>query len=120
MSAARIGKIRMKAGGAEVRILHTPTPNIDDTNWRGDLIRNAKAVASYDEPGSTLVGYLLVGFFSDGSVSTGYRWDKDSTPIPRALMPAYVEEIVRRDMITSVEAEDVACGVVNRANGFEE
>jgi hypothetical protein len=109
----------MKAGGAEVRILHTPTPNLGDENWRGALITNAKAVASYDEPGSQLVGYLLVGFFSDGTVSTGYRWDAARTPIPRALMPAFVEEVVRRDMITSAEADEVACKVVNRANGYE-
>lgn len=120
MGAARIGRIRLKSGGAEVRVLHTSTPNLGEENWRGALIKNAKAVAGYDEANSQLVGYLLVGFFSDGAASVGYRWDKDRTPIPRALMPEYVAEIVRRDMITSVEAEDIACAVVNRANGFDD
>ena len=102
-----------------MRVLHQPTPNADgEENWRGEIIRSARAVADYDGPSSELVGYLMVGFFSDGSSSIGYRWDKDRTPIPRALMPAYVAEIVRRDMITEVEAEQVACEVVNRANGF--
>lgn len=110
----------MKAGGAEVRVLTTPTPNLGDENWRGKIIDAARRVAGFDEEGSALVGYVVIGLFSDGTSSLGYRWDKDRTPIPRTLMPTYIAEVIRRDLITAVEADEVACHVVNRANGWED
>lgn len=61
---------------------------------------------------------MVLGFFSDGSVSSGFRWNNKRSPIPRSLMPAYVAEVVRRDLVTSPEAEEVAAKVVNRANGY--
>lgn len=42
MSAARIGKITMKAGGAEVRVIRQETPNAGDSNWRGEIIKHAR------------------------------------------------------------------------------
>lgn len=120
MGQARIGKVRMKSGGAEIRVLRTPMPDLNGTeNWGGRLIANAKSVASYSEPGSELVGYVLIGLFSDGSNSSGVRWDDDKTPIPRTLMPAYVEELVRTQLLTVPRAEKIAERTVNKANGFE-
>lgn len=115
MSAARIGKIRMKAGGAEVRLIRQETQDADGSeNWRGRILSSARAMADFSEPDRELVGYFVMGMFSDGSVSTGWRYDPARSPLPRALMPAYVAEVVRQDMITEPEA----CDAVNRANGF--
>ncbi len=117
MTHARVGKIKLKAGGAEVRVIHTPTPDADGAeNWLGKIVDNARGVASYSEPGSELCGYMVMGLYSDGTCSTAFRYDAKRSPIPRALLPSYVAEIIRRDMITEVEA----CHAVNRANGWED
>ena len=108
MAAARIGRIRMKAGGAEVRVIHQERK--DDSgkeNWRGQIIEGARRIANFSEADSELVGYFVIGLYSDGSSSTGWRYDAKRSPIPRALMPSYVAELIRRDMVTQVEAVEV-------------
>ena len=104
---ARIGRVRMKSGGADVRVLDRQfEERPDGESWRGKVIENAKAVANYDEPGSELVGFLLVGMFSDGQTSVGFRYDKKRCPVPLALMPAWIAELVRRDMLMAPVAEE--------------
>lgn len=100
---ARIGRVRMKNGGADVRVIQRQDEGED---WRGTVIRNARTVADHATEDAPLVGYLLIGFYGDGCSSVGFRYDPERTPIPRALMPAWVEEVVRRDMLTAVEAKD--------------
>lgn len=104
----------MKAGGAEVRVLHRPKDDQSPT-----IIKHAHIIAKMSEPSSTLVGFITIGMFSDGRTSMGCHYDPKITGIPRALLPSVVAEVIRRDLITAVEAEDVACTVVNRANGYE-
>jgi hypothetical protein len=109
---ARIGRIRMKNGGADVRVLNrnpdgaaSIDPNGED--WRGTVVRNARAVADMATSEAPLVGYLLIGFYGDGCTSVGFRYDVDRCPVPRALMPSWVAEIIRRDMITEPDTRDV-------------
>lgn len=103
---ARIGRIRMKNGGAEVRVLPTRAePFPDEEDYRGAIVRNARRVAEFDKP---LAGYLILGFFEDASVSVGYRYNNKCTrAIPRMLLPAWIAEVVRRDLISNEEARDV-------------
>ena len=101
---ARIGRVRMKNGGADIHVLDRNDDN-DGENWRGKIIEHARQIAEQGEPDSSLSGFLVIGFFSDGRTSTGFRYDKDRCPIPRALMPSWIAEIIRRDMITGAEAE---------------
>jgi hypothetical protein len=103
---ARIGRIRMKNGGADVRVLDNKMDSANGESWRGKVIENAKAVAAFDQEGSALVGYVLIGIYSDGQTSVGFRYDKDRCPVPRSLMPAWIAELVRRDMIVAPEASD--------------
>lgn len=100
MSAARIGKVRLKKGGAELRILDRKSNDPGGENWRGKIMAHARSVASYEENGSELVGFLVIGFFSDGAHSLGWRWDANRSPIPRRLLPAYVADLIREDLIT--------------------
>lgn len=44
-----------------------------------------------------------------------HRWGGESQ-FNRCLLPGYIAEVIRRDLITEPEA----CRAVNRANGFEE
>lgn len=114
MSAARIGRIKLKAGGAEVRVLYSST--VDQSSR---IIHHARRIAEMSEPASQLVGFVTIGMFSDGKTSFGCYYDQTTAVVPRAMVPAWAAEVLRRDLITAAEAEDVACTVVNRANGFE-
>lgn len=114
MSAARIGKITMKNGGAEDRLIRQALPNGKE-NYRGVILEHARTMADQSDPGSTLIGFVMVGLYSDGKSSMGCRYDPKTSPIPTALFPAYIAEIIRRDLITATEAESVACDVFNRS-----
>lgn len=103
---ARIGRIRMKNGGADVRVMNREPINPEGEDWRGKIIANARGVAEQATPEAPLVGYLVVGFYADGCSSIGYRYDPDRMIIPRPLIPSWLAEIVRRDMLVSVEARD--------------
>jgi hypothetical protein len=103
--AARISRVRMK-DGADITILPTPMDHGDPEepeNWRGAVIRCAKRVAEFDETHSRLEGFIVLGFYTDGSSSLGFRMP---THIPRCLLPGYVAEILRRDVIVATEAAE--------------
>lgn len=104
--AARIGRIRMKSGGAEFRILNNQKVIDGEEDWRGSVIKAARSLGEHATDEVPLVGYLVIGFYSDGMVATGYRYD-DRCPVPKALMPAWLAEIVRRDVLMEGEARFV-------------
>lgn len=101
---ARIGRIRMKNGGAEVRVLQRKPLNGDGDDWRGRILSHARMTADNASDDNPLTGFIVIGVFSDGSSSVGFRWDDEQCAIPRALIPSWVAEIIRRDMITEIEA----------------
>lgn len=104
--AARIGRVRMKSGGADVRVLRTPVqPYEEEETYRGAMMRNARAVIETDK---VLAGYLVLGIFDDSSVSLGWRYNYESErAIPRMLLPSWLAEVLRRDLISNDEARDV-------------
>jgi hypothetical protein len=106
--AARIGRVRMKSGGADVRVLaQRAVPFEEEEDYRGALLRNAKTVIDAATDEAPLVGYLLIGMYDDGCTSTGFRYAHDNgNAIPRTLLPAWTAEVIRRELITSVTAED--------------
>lgn len=99
--SGRIGKVRMKATGFEFRVIDGPKEPASDMG--AVMMRHARNISQM----SGLVGTLVIGVFEDGCSSVGFRWDNDRCPIPRALAPSWVAEIVRRDLITEVEAAEV-------------
>ena len=103
---ARIGRVRMKNGGADVRVLHRSARNGDE-DWRGSVLRNARAVADFATDKSPLVAYVLVGVYGDGQSSVGYRYNPETCPIPRSLFPSWLAEVIRQDLITCKETRDV-------------
>tara|TARA_R100001530_G_scaffold119658_1_gene86877 strand:+ start:147 stop:452 length:306 start_codon:yes stop_codon:yes gene_type:complete len=91
----------MKDTGFEFRVL--PGPQEPETDMGATMMRHARAISGW--PG--MVGELVVGVFEDGSASVGLRWDKEASPIPPSLVPSWIAEIIRRDLITAAEAEGV-------------
>lgn len=103
----RLRRIRFKDGRAPVTVLHTPKDfgiGEDAENLNGAALKSAKTLVSFSEPDSPLDGYILIGFFADGQRSIGYRLPKR---LPREIVPAYVSEIIRSDIITDRNAEEV-------------
>jgi hypothetical protein len=101
---ARIGRVRMKNGGADVRVLC----RVDDTpDRRGEIVKHARKVASYAEPNNPLVGHVVIGFFKDGTASIGCYYHDDNCPVPRSLLPVWTEELVRRDLVTDPECHKI-------------
>jgi hypothetical protein len=105
MGQARIGRIRMKAGGAEVRVLHTPRHHdLDEADWRSLFVKHATTIAEDKRP---ITGYFMLAVFGDGGFNSASRVDFTLCPVPLTLWPPYVEEVARRKLVTSVErAED--------------
>ena len=112
---ARIHRVRMKSGGADLTVLHAAEPpNPDGEDWRGGVVRAARTLGEHATEKAGLVGYLVVGMYADGMTAVGFRYDIDRCPIPRALMPSWLAEVVRRDMITDGEARFVFNEMVER------
>lgn len=105
MSAARIGRIRLKSGGAEVRLIRREQPNHEGAeNWAGEIIRSAKTVANHTSKAGPIRGFVLAAFYDDKSTYVNFRWG-DESPLNRALLPSYIAEVIRRDLIVEAEAE---------------
>ena len=90
----------MKDTGFEFRVIQGPPEPENDMG--ATLIRHARKVAEW----SNLAGTMVIGIFEDGATSVAFRWDDDRCPVPRSLAPAWIAEIVRRELVTSVEAEN--------------
>ena len=105
---AKIGRIRMKNGGAEVRVLDRRPINPDGENWRGKIIENARQIAAHATDDNPLVGYVVIGIYPNGtSVAWRYDWEGGSNQVPRMLLPEWIAELIRRDLISGVEARDL-------------
>lgn len=96
----------MKSGGADVHVINRQVDNGDGQDWRGSIVANARKVADVGTEDCPLVGYVVVGMFADGMTSVGFRHDPERCPIPRALMPAWIAEVFRRELIVEPEAAD--------------
>jgi hypothetical protein len=105
--AARIRRVRLKMGGADVHILERKGVNPDGEDWRGTILGHAKSIAALATDDAPLAGFLVIGFFGDGATSAGFRMDQAKCAVPKAMWPAWAAEIVRRDMITEGEARNV-------------
>jgi hypothetical protein len=99
---ARISRVRMKEG-ADVHILN-PAREEEPEGLEAAMLRQVKMIKGQSEPGSDLDGFIMIGLFSDGTSSMGYRAPKR---LPRALLVAYLSEVLRRDVIMDAEAEEV-------------
>lgn len=108
MSHARIGKIRLKTGGATLSVLHNPMKeSAGKENWCGEVVKSARKIAEFSEPGSELCGFVVIGLYADGMHAMGLRLDETRCHVPKMLMPAYIAEIIRRDFITKDKFNDM-------------
>jgi hypothetical protein len=100
-NAGRIGKVRMKATGFEFRVIEGPAEPENDMG--AAIMRHAREIGQWPK----LAGTIVIGVFEDGKTSVGFRWDDERSPVPRSLMPAWIAEFVRRELVTVPEAAEV-------------
>lgn len=94
MSGCRIGKIKLKAGGVIHRL---PTVERDDFQKR--FISAASAISSHYKP-DEMCGYVVMAWDADGAYSLGFRIHDDSVVGP-TMLPSYVADALRRDLINT-------------------
>lgn len=99
--SGRIGKVTMKETGFSFRVIDGPAD--PDNDMGAAMMRHARTISSW--PG--LVGTIVIGVFEDSKTSVAFRWDDERSPVPRTLVPSWISEIVRREMVTGQEAESV-------------
>lgn len=98
---ARIGRVRMKNGGADIRIVDGFRMPQEDESPDATLLRCAREFV--EEEGTA--AFLVVGWGADGKVLFNWRYT-DDCPMARTLMPSYIAELTRRYVITTHEAEE--------------
>lgn len=103
---ARISRVRMKNGGADIRVIRNEAIEADEEDFRGKIVSNAKGIADKATDEAPLVAYVMLGIYGDGAHSFCCRIPHESCPIPMTLMPAFVAEAVRRYTVTSDAAAD--------------
>lgn len=97
----RIGRIRMKTGGADVRVIDATPPK---TQFGAALMMNARTVATRWD---NLAGYVMIGWDSGGGYTVGWRYDPEAGGIPPTLLPSWVAEVVRREIVSAQAVRDV-------------
>jgi hypothetical protein len=103
---ARISRVRLKNGGCDVRILDNRALADGGEDNRGAIMACARNVGMHHTDTNPLVGYIVAGVFKDGSYSFGYRWG-DEVPIPSMMLPTWLGEVARREVLMGSEAEHV-------------
>ena len=98
---ARIGRVRMKNGGADVRLIEgfAPRSREEEETPEATLLRSAREISAE----GPVACFAIVSFSSEGKVAFNWRFT-DESPIARTLLPSYISELVRRYMITREEA----------------
>ncbi len=88
----RVTRIRMKAGGAEVRVI--------DGGRRSDLpatlVRHAGELAACFP--NDMAGYLIIAWDFLGAFNRGTRLHAES-PFSYRFLPGFVSEALRRDVV---------------------
>lgn len=69
------------------------------------FLRWAREMAVEHNPG--MVGFVMLSWGRDGSTSLSADAGAQESPIPRALLPAWVAEVIRRDLVTEDEVRGV-------------
>ena len=95
----RIRRVRMKSG-ADITVLRFQKPS----DRAAVMLRQARQIVA--SRGEDLEGFILLAWGKQGGTTIGSDIS-DHQPIPRALLPSWVTEVIRRDLVTEYEARRV-------------
>ena len=99
--AARVGRVRMKNGGAYLTVIEG-WQSPDEETCEAALYDVTREVADRRD----LSAFFLTTMHTDGEVTFSHFIDGDCG-IPRTLLPAYVGELVRRNVLTRSDSRQV-------------
>lgn len=100
----RVGRIKLKSGGAEVRVLHAA----ERGELNDKLVEHAGIIAGLFPKDDEMMGFVVVAWGRDGGFSRGTRIHRDSQ-VGETMIPSFVADVLRRDTMESV-ARDVLWG----------
>lgn len=98
MTGCRVGRFRLKSGGAWVSVI--PQSNVSETAKA--LVRDARTISEY----KGLTGFFVIGLFDNGMHSLAFQIDPEGVIHP-TFAPSYVADIVRRATATRQEIIDI-------------
>lgn len=98
---ARVRRVRMKAGGADVRVFPSPA-SVNDIS--DALLKSARHIVSEQDETSTLEGYAVIALYADGQKNICYDLSGDHG-VPLELLPAYMSELMRRVTVARTAAD---------------
>lgn len=97
-----ISRVRMKDGGADVHVLGR---NVADLSPRAaqmvDYARRAITVLQGD-----IAGFVIVAWDPEGLNTVGADMSGQNL-IPRSLLPSWVADVVRRELVTAPEIREI-------------
>lgn len=96
MTGCRIGKVRMKSGGAPITIISNRLETPDDR-----LLSAANYIARQPD----LQGFVVIGVVAGPEYRIAVNLE--NTDVPETLIPAYVAEILRTNLLTRSEAAEI-------------
>lgn len=99
MSGCRIGKIKLKAGGVIHRL-----PVAERDEFQKNLMSAASIIIGHYAP-DEVRGYVVMAWDKGGAYSLGFRVHDDCTIGP-TILPSYVADALRRDLINNGSWED--------------
>lgn len=99
--AVRLRRVKVKGGG-DFTVLRSKEGVDGGLDWRGSLVANAKAMADCGD--EQITAYFAVVLYGDGRYRCAYRYDRETCPIPLTVMPTYLAEAIRRDVIIEPDA----------------
>lgn len=98
MTGCRIGRVKMKNGGADVHIF----PCQKRSEVADSLVRNAREMSEDDQ----IEGYFVITLLEHGQYNLAFRLSRDGYLTP-TMAPAYIAEVVRRATATRQEIQDI-------------
>jgi hypothetical protein len=102
LSGCRIRSVTDKRTGRRIEVL----PSRKRDGHAAKLIQHAAEIADAFE-GGEMAGFLVFAFDAKGLYNCGYRLPKQADmPFSRSVLPALIEEIVRREVIIEADMRD--------------
>jgi hypothetical protein len=99
---ARIGRVRMKNGGADVRVIEGfSPPKAEAESVAGAMLRASRDMAEEGPIGA----FLTVAFTESGGVLFNWKYTAECG-LSRTLMVPYIAELARRYLLTREEASE--------------
>jgi hypothetical protein len=102
----RIRRVRMKGGGADVTVIRTPAIGVPNQK----MIDHARGIAEEFE--ADMSGFFVIGWDAGGRYCARAAVEEGG-PVPLSLFPSWLEEVARRELVTTRTIRDILSEVLD-------